>query len=211
MKKTFLLFLIIIISCSSTNQINQINGNLEMINKKTQLENNNFYVIATMKFENSNKLINLVQTDDNVFFLEHDEFGNESNVGSIFLDYRNNLEDKKILIYGHNSKTLDAPFHFLEKYLDEMYAKENNILILEKYNNQKSYYQLFTVLIAKDDLRHVNLNLNSDEYYEHLLWLKNQSLIDLNETITQNDSIIIMQTCYYNPENSYLLVGFKKT
>jgi len=210
MKKVSYIFLLIIIFTLSYQKLNQITSYQKIINKSMQIENDNPYIIATLEFKNSNKLINLVQRDNNTFFLEHDEFGNESNIGSIFLDYRNNLNDRKLLIYGHNSKTIEAPFHFLENYLNKEYSKENNILILKRNNNQKNSHQLFTVFVAKDDLRHVNLNFNNEEYYEHLLWLKNQSLFDFNISISQDDSIILMQTCYYKPENSYLIVGFKK-
>ena len=82
-------------------------------------DRNNLYKIGTLKILGSNFERILVQTDNNNFFLSHDINGEFSNIGSIFLDYRNKLTDRKLLVYGHNSKTIkDAPFHFLENYLD---------------------------------------------------------------------------------------------
>ena len=152
----------------------------------------------------------VVQTTDNSFFLEHDIYGNYSNIGSIFLDYRNSLVDQKLIIYGHNSKQIkEAPFHYLEKFLDEKYSDTHPYLLFETTTHD-TYYKLFTVMIVKDNLQHINLNWTSASYYQHLLWLKNNSLFTFDTNITKKDSIIIFQTCYYKPENSYLLLGFKK-
>lgn len=184
------------------------NGN--NIIKTNNYLNNKIYKIGTLEITDTDFKKTLVQTNNNSFFLSHDINGNLSNIGSVFLDYRNQIEDKKLLIYGHNSKTIkEAPFHFLENYLDFDFGMNYNKLVL-KTTNKIYYYQLFTVIIVNDDLQHINLNWSIDGYKKHFAWLKEKSIFNYNIDISDNDSIIIFQTCYYQPNNSYLLVGWKR-
>lgn len=168
------------------------------------------YKIGTLKIIGTSFSKVLVQSTDNKFFLSHDVDGNKSNLGSVFLDYRNKITDKKLLIYGHNSKTIkEAPFHFLENYLNYEFALVHDELLLET-NNELFYYRLFTVMIVDHDFQHINLNWSKEGYKNHLVWLEENSLFDFENDISSSDSIIIFQTCYYYPEDSYLLIGWKK-
>lgn len=170
----------------------------------------NTYQIGTLEILNTDFKKKLVQTTDNTFFLSHDENGNPSHLGSIFLDYRNQLTDRKLLIYGHNSRTIkEAPFHFLENYLDYDFGKKYNLLLLE-IDGDFFYYQLFTVMIVTNDFQHINLNWSDTGYNQHVAWLKNSSIFYYDTSVSGSDSILLFQTCYYEPEHSYLLVGWKK-
>ena len=129
--------------------------------------------------------------------------------GAIFLDYRNEQNDKKLLIYGHNSKEKTAPFKELEKYLDKNFFTENPYIELT-FQDQSYIYQIFSIMIVKEDeYRHTKLSFQKNEYEEHLSWLKENSIYNTNINLTKKDRILILQTCYYEPENSYLLVNAK--
>lgn len=169
----------------------------------------NQYQIGNLKILGTNFNRILVQTNNNEFFLYHDEIGNNSNLGSIFLDYRNKITDRKLIIYGHNSKTLEAPFHFLESYLEYDYAKKYKTLILETANVTFKY-KLFSVIVTSNDFQHINLIFDKESYVNHLNWLKDNSIFNFNVSLDQTSEIIIFQTCYYIPKNSYLLIAWKK-
>ena len=179
------------------------------------INDNNNYIsdsdnIGTLKVVGTGFKHVLVQAEDNQFYLSHDINGNKSNIGSVYLDYRNKLHDRKLLIYGHNSKTIEeAPFHFLENYLDYEFGQKYNKLVLETVDGD-FYYQLFTVMIVNNDFQHINLNWSSDGYKKHLDWFLDNSIFDYLVDVNINDQIIIFQTCFYEPKNSYLLVGWKK-
>lgn len=207
MKKFIVIMLIFLTSINLV----YLNKNNYCLYKKTNYKlSEKTYKIASIEILNTDFKRTLVQTTDNKFFLSHDVDGNKSNLGSVFLDYRNKINDKKLLVYGHNSKTIkEAPFHFLENYLNFEFGKKYNKLVL-KVDDQNLYYQLFTVIIVTDDFQHINLNWSEEEYQNHLSWLKNESLFNYIVDITSTDSILVFQTCYYYPENSYLLIGWKK-
>ena len=151
----------------------------------------------------------IVQTIDNEFYLNHNAMNQWDKNGAIFLDYRNEQNDKKLLIYGHNSKEKTAPFKELEKYLDKNFFTENPYIELT-FQDQSYIYQIFSIMIVKEDeYRHTKLSFQKNEYEEHLSWLKENSIYNTNINLTKKDRILILQTCYYEPENSYLLVNAK--
>lgn len=165
--------------------------------------------IARLSFSNLDISISIGQSNDNSYYLNHLLNGKEDPIGTPFLDYRNRLSDTKILIYGHNSETVFTNFHLLENYLDPDFLKDHPFIILEDVD-VKSVYQIFSVMIVTSDFQHMKLEFREGEYQEHLKWLKNESQINTNISVNPLDSILILQTCYYHPRNSYLLVIGKK-
>lgn len=163
----------------------------------------------TLMISNTDITIPIVQGSDNSYYLNHTSTGKENKIGTPFLDYRNHLDDQKLLIYGHNSRTLKTEFHVLEEYLNPSFLKEHPILILE--GKDFTYcYQIFSILIITDDFQHMKLSMNREEYQNHLNWLRNHSIYNTFVDIHGDDDILILQTCHYQPENSYLLVVSKK-
>ena len=85
--------------------------------------------VGFIKIDGTNIDSKVMQYTDNDYFLTHDENGNYSIFGSIYMDYRNNVDDQKILIFGHNTKNVKtSPFKELEKYGNEDFYKK-------KFNN----------------------------------------------------------------------------
>lgn len=152
----------------------------------------------------------IVQSDDNDYYLDHDEYKKKNALGSIFLDYRNNIDiDRKILIYGHNSKTIDTEFKKLESFLlTDFYNDSNNKKIVIESLNKKSIYEVSSVFIVSDDFQHMRLSFSQEEWNDHIDWINSQSLY--SDFIEYDDEILIMQTCYYKPKDSYLLIVSKK-
>lgn len=173
-----------------------------------QLENKVSDFLNLM-ISNTDIVIPIVQGSDNSYYLSHASTGKENKMGTPFLDYRNHLDDQKLLIYGHNSRTLKTEFHILEKYLNPSFFKEHPILIL-KGKDFTYHYQIFSILIITDDFQHMKLGMNHEEYQNHLKWLRSHSIYNTFVDIHGDDDILVLQTCYYQPKDSYLLVVSKK-
>lgn len=153
----------------------------------------------------------IVQGTDNEFYLNHSTSKKKNTQGSIFMDYRNKLDDRKLLIYGHNSKTLKkALFHDLEKYLNSSFYNKNKYIELT-LNNEKATYEIFSVMIIEEgDNHHMKITFNDKEFMEYINWMENKSLYQTGVEVSTNDKIITLQTCYYKPNNSYLIINAKK-
>lgn len=153
----------------------------------------------------------VVQGTDNEYYLNHDMFKSQNRAGATFLDYRITDESRKMIIYSHNSDTLDVPFKDLENYYDYNYYLEHPII--EYVDATKTTkYEIFSVFIETSDWSYVNLNFASnEEYLEHINKLKAKSLYDTDITLNKTDNILILQTCshhknYAGYPNKYLLV-----
>lgn len=168
-------------------------------------------IVGKLNISSVDIFLPIVQHSDNEFYLSRDEYKNKNNVGSIFLDYRNNIDiDRKLLIFGHNSKTIDTEFNKLENFLnDSFFSNVDNRKIILETKNKIVEYEISSVVITVDDFQHMKLAFTEDEWKKHIVWINSSSLYDDN-FLDISDDILIMQTCYYDPENSYLLVVAKK-
>lgn len=168
-------------------------------------------IIGKLKITNTNIDNDILQGSDNDYYLTRDSLGVKNIFGSTFMDYRNTFDDRKLLIYGHNSKTLkDAPFHDLEKYIDYTFYKNNKYITLT-LNNEKVIYEIFSVMvIPKSTTRHTKITFNDKEWMEHLNWMIEESIYNTSVDVGLSDMILTLQTCYYEPENSYLIINARK-
>lgn len=173
-----------------------------------QKEFDNTDILGELSISNTNLVVPVAQASDNDYYLNHLLDKSYNTLGSVFLDYRNKVDDRKILIYGHNSKLADTEFKLLENYADKNYYTEHSDIYFKTIGSNY-HYKIFSVYIATTDYRHVNLRFDDNGYIEHLRWLKSQSLYETSVDV-YNEDILVLQTCYYNPEGSFLIVAAKK-
>ena len=177
--------------------------------KSLQEEYNNKDIYAYLKIDSLGISSPIVQGKDNEYYLDHSIYKEKDSNGSIFLDYRNKFDDRKLLIYGHNSRTLKtALFHDLEKYIDKAYFEKHKYIELS-LNNQKNTYEIFSVMIVTGN-KHMKVTFNDKEFVQHISWMKKSSIYEINTNVGITDKTITLQTCYYEPSNSYLLINAKK-
>lgn len=175
-------------------------------------DNLNSDIIGKIIIKNDfNILLNsyFVQTNNNDFYLTHDLNKQENKMGTIFLDYRNQLTDRQLNIYGHNAHSDLGPFHILEKYLDEDFYKQYPNIYLN-IDNQLLTYQIF--IIAKTSTyEHMNINFYNDyEWNKHINKLKELSIYQIDNSSNINQ-ILILQTCIMdsNPKEYLLIIANK--
>lgn len=190
-------------------------SNMEYIEAaSTIIQNQKVYknndIIATLYIPDLDLEEIVVQSIDNSYYLNHNLKKEENILGSTFLDYRNSLNDKKLLIYGHNSQTLKTEFQKLEKYLEEGFYKENNNEIILETIEKRITWKIFSIIIVTEDYQHMKLDFTNKNWSKHLNWLKDNSLYDTEIEIKEKDEILILQTCYYHPMDSFIIVSAKK-
>ena len=56
----------------------------------------------------------------------------------------------------------------------------------------------------------MQLEFTEEEWLHHLNWLQNQFLYSTGVSLDIDDQLLILQTCYYEPKDSYLLIVTKK-
>ena len=181
----------------------------------TKEEYNNEDIVGKITIEGTSIDELVVQSNDNDYYLTHNLNKEYDKYGSIYMDYRINLNtSRKILIYGHNSSIYNknvVPFQELENYYEESYYKNHKYITLALGEEIRNY-EIFSVYIETSDFTYMNLNFKSNEdWYNHIRKLKNKSLYDTKVNLTEDDEILILQTCsnnkdYTNYEKKYLLI-----
>lgn len=164
-----------------------------------------------LEIESLDMLQRVMQSDNNNYYLSHDNDGNYNRYGSITLDYRNNInKDKKLIIYGHNSTRVNPEFKKLEKYKDETFFKNHKDLKLIYENGSVENYSVFSLIIMPNkNSWHIKLDFKNDnEYMEHLNYFKENSLyFDENIKLNKNSKIVVLQTCNFDPSGTWLIVS----
>ena len=154
----------------------------------------------------------LVQTTDNDYYLRRLLDGTYNVMGSIFVDYRSDIESgRQINIYGHNSDIYDLPFRKLLNYLDRDFFLNNRKILLETLNGTKTF-EIFSVKVITDDIEHTEILFDNDaDFNEHIKKLRNNSLYDSLDEVSGTDQILVLQTCLINNTlGKYLIIIGRK-
>ena len=157
-----------------------------------------------------------MQGDDNDYYLNHTPDGKSNYMGSIYLDYRVNIDSsKKLLIYGHNSSRVEMPFDILEEFYDKDYY-DNHKYVEITTSTTKKRYEIFSVHVETKDFTYMNINFDDeDDYLSHIEKLKSRSMYDTEVQLSSDDEILILQTCsehpdYRNYSKKYLLIILRR-
>lgn len=183
-------------------------------NKQEEINNLEYYknyylnddVVGSLKIDGTNINTLLVQGNDNEYYLDHSIKKEYDVIGSIYVDYRTDLNSKQINIYGHNSNVYDVMFKELENYLDKEYYDTHKYI--ELWNGDEYVeYEIFSVQIVKSGYEHIDVN--PSDWNSHINILNN-SLYETGIKAQYDDDILVIQTCLYNPADSLLVINSRK-
>ena len=179
-------------------------------------EYNNDDVVGLLEINNTDYVVPIMQGEDNDYYLNHTPDGKKNFMGSIYLDYRVNIDsDRKLLIYGHNSSNIDMPFKILEEFYDKDYY-DNHKYVEITTSTTKKRYEIFSVHIETSDFSYMNINfVDDDDYLDHITKLKEKSMHDTEVELNKEDEILVLQTCsthkdYRNYAKKYLLIILRR-
>lgn len=143
-----------------------------------------------------------VQANDNKYYLTHSFDKSWNNAGWIFLDYRNNYtNNKNTIIYAHG-RTDKTMFGSLKKVLsNEWLNNSNNYIIKISTEKENSLWQIFSTYHIPTTSDYLETNFSSDtEYLDFLNMLLTRSAYNFNTSISSNDNILTLSTCYNNSD-----------
>lgn len=156
----------------------------------------------------------VARADNNSYYLEYNYYNQRDGLGAPFFDYRNvDLNnDKQINIYGHNTQNERffsvLPFKKLEAYANQDVFNSYKDIYLS-IDERQVHYRIIAIKIINDsDNEHMKIGFKSKEdFLNHANRLLQNSLYHEEPLkITAKDRLIVLQVCYYNPPDTYLLV-----
>jgi len=148
----------------------------------------------------------IAHTDDNSFYLYHDLWRNRTAAGTVFLDYLNtpDFRDSSSIIYGHNMRN-GTKFHDVRFYRGREFFETNNEMIVTTLY-EELYYDIFAVFITHINFNYIQVEFEDDEFLELVQEMKSRSYHDTEVEIGEDDSILILSTCWGPVGTDYRLV-----
>ena len=142
------------------------------------------------------------------FYLEHNFSKEYSISGTLFVDYRNDInKDKNIIIYGHNMRN-GTMFNELKKFKDEEFFYNNYITIIKDNNEYK--YEVFSVYaLPENEITLKKDFVDENEYLQYLNNLIEKSYYNKNIELNYDSNIITLITCSYEYNNARTIVHAK--
>lgn len=141
----------------------------------------------------------VVQERDNAYYLRHSFMKKENRAGCLFMDYRNeSFEDRNVVIYGHNT-TDRTMFGSLKDVLEDSFWEKKGAgrIDLIDTDNCLRTYQIFSFYVVENEDYYISTSFESGEAYEAFLrTITDRSRRDCGVTLTEEDHILTLSTCY---------------
>ncbi len=150
----------------------------------------------------------VAQSEDNDFYLYKDFKTKEGSLaqrsrGTIFMDYRNNIQplDKNTILHGHNN--LDTTmFSDLEKYKDLDFYKENPVVYFDTIY-EEHVWKVFAVFYANASpeldngyvFNYVYPAMTDSNFAEYIQEVEKRTLIKTDVEVLPTDKILTLSTC----------------
>lgn len=159
-------------------------------------------VVGWIKVNGTNINYPFVQSKDNKYYLTHSFNKSYNNAGWVFLDYRNNnINNRNTIIYAHG-RTDKTMFGTLRKVLNNGWiSNTNNYVIKISTEKENSLWQIFSIYHIPTTNDYLQTEFKDEREYQRFLnILKNRSNHNFNTSITSNDTILTLSTCYNDSE-----------
>ncbi|MGN1379293.1 MAG: class B sortase [Bacilli bacterium] len=177
---------------------------------------NNDDIVGTISINDTDFNTVVLQGKDNDYYLNHLPDKTYNINGSIFLDYRVNIDNSdKLLIFGHSSPNYTLPIMIIENYNSKEYFEAHPYIYISTTKKVRKY-QIFSAYVEVSDWDYMKIKYKSvEEKLAHYQKLKNKSFYETNVDVNENDNILIVQTCsnlkeYSKYSKKYMLVIAKE-
>ena len=170
-----------------------------------KLKEKNGDTVGWINVNNTNINYPYVQGKDNNYYLTHSFDKKYNEAGWVFLDYRNNktLSNKNNILYAH-SRLDKTMFGSLSKTLkSNWYNNKDNHIIRLSTETENTMWQIFSVYKIPEETYYITTNFNSDNDYQKFLnTIKERSIHNFNTSLTTEDKILTLSTCYSDTERT---------
>ena len=164
-----------------------------------ELKELNNDTVGWIQVNGSNINYPFVQTNNNDFYLNHSYDKTFNYAGWVFLDYRNQINnlDQNTILYAHGR--LDTTmFGSLRNIFTNNWLKNpNNYVIRLSTEYENTLWQVFSVyrIPTTNDYMRIEF-FNNEDFLEFANMLIERSSHNFNTTISENDKILTLSTCY---------------
>ena len=169
--------------------------------KILKLKQVNEDIVAYLQFDSGLVSEPVAQTTDNAYYLDRDVNKDYNAFGTVFMNYKNTLADKNLILYGHAGGSINTQkFSNLNLYPDDdAFYKKNSTFTLYTENDIRKY-QISYVLVNKDssEFDHQIQNFTEEEFNNWIAYAKAHTRVTSLNEIEYKDNFITLQTCLHD-------------
>lgn len=167
------------------------------IDFKNLLEKNN-ETVGWIKVNNTNVNYPIVQHNDNSYYLKHDFYKKNNINGWVFGDYRDNFEyfGNNTIIYAHNMIDRKMFGSLIWCFKESWYQNEENLFIKISTPKSNTIWKIFSMYTIIPETYYLKTYFeNEEKHLEFLNILKNRSVVNFSEEVSNDDKILTLSTC----------------
>lgn len=157
----------------------------------------------------------VVETSDNSYYLSKGFNKTKDNHGTLFLDYRDNINpmSQNLIIYGHEMRD-GQMFHSIRNYANVDFYNSSPIITFNTlYSNEK--WKVFAAFIANTVpsqgyvFNYLITNFSSsNDFTSFINEVKARSLIKTSVDVNPGDTLLTLSTCTYElPEARFVVMA----
>lgn len=152
----------------------------------------------------------IVQSNDNVFYLDHDWQREKNRAGAIFMDYRNDANaltspSTHTILYGHHMRD-GSMFQPLTTFKDfSFFQQHNTFTVTDEYQTHR--FEIFSVYVTTTDFYYIETDFDNNEAFDSFISnIQEKSMHPSSLMITSDDAIITLSTCTYEYNDARLVI-----
>ncbi len=190
----------------------------EVLDEYKNLLNKNKKLIGWLQIDDTNIDYPVMQTSDNVYYLDHNLNQEYDRNGSIFMDKDCDVlkPSTNYIIYGHHMKSGNM-FGKLDLYEDEDYCKEHPRIRFDTIY-EKGIYEVMYVfrsrVYSEEEIvfkYYQFIDANSEqEFNSYMSEMAEMSIYDTGVTAEYGDQLLTLSTCDYQEKNGRFVVVARK-
>lgn len=184
------------------------------------LSKKNEHIKGWLKIQGTNINYAVCQSDNDTFYINHNQLGKKSRYGALFLSKNDSFErradDRNIVIFGNNMQDGEM-FGSLKKYRNLNFYKQNPFIELYFGNNAQKYVVFSVMLVSSsaDDngktyKPYKSYFLNESEFNNWFKESASRSLINTTVEVKHGDDMLTLVTVADDFDGARLVVLAKK-
>lgn len=149
------------------------------------------------------------QSDDNLFYLQHNDDKEADKNGAIMADYRDVFggrenQSKNLILYGHSkdedpdggveASRLYEHFTELKRYQDIDFCKRNPYVMFAA-GDDAMVWEIFAVFHTKTEFNYIRTKPSTDQLEEILTEARQKSLFNFDVELGQSERYLTLSTC----------------
>lgn len=191
-------------------------GNMDMLEADFKsLKSINDDVVGWINVSGTKINYPFVQTKDNEYYLKHSLDKTSNKKGWVFMDFRNDADylSKNTILYAHGLNN-NQMFGSMRNVVKESWFKnKNNRIVKISTENSNQLWEIFSTYTILPETYYIRTRFDSEkDYKDFLKELKSRSYFDFGVSLSSDDKILTLSSCYNNEKRMVLhakLIGYQ--